>query len=199
MLIRPLHIQPFKAAIALAVLASVGQADAARTRPVSTDAPIHVTPAIGPAQGSVGLPAEGVDAERVFQGEPLEIPRAASTTTLPNGAELSPLPASAEFEPPVTGEVRGKLLLQAMADLPQVGVVSSNPSLTLDFWDDAASARSAVDDRASADLASPANGRSEAHSNVMIPLPMAAWSGLSVLGGVGIVGGLRRLKRRFTA
>jgi hypothetical protein len=88
-----------------------------------------------------------------------------------------------------------------MADLPQVGVVSSNPSLTLDFWDDAASARSAVDDRASgsADFASQANGRSEAHSNVMIPLPMAAWSGLSVLGGVGIVGGLRRLKRRSTA
>jgi hypothetical protein len=31
----------------------------------------------------------------------------------------------------------------------------------------------------------------------MIPLPMAAWSGLSVLGGCGFVAGLRKLARRF--
>ena len=36
-----------------------------------------------------------------------------------------------------------------------------------------------------------------AHANVMIPLPMAAWSGLSVLGGVGFVAGIRRAVRRF--
>jgi hypothetical protein len=69
----------------------------------------------------------------------------------------------------------------------------------LEFWDDSTSARSAVDDRAvgNVDPSSQGNARFGAHSNVMIPLPMAAWSALSVLGGMGFVAGARRVARRF--
>jgi hypothetical protein len=115
-------------------------------------------------------------------------------------AELSPLPAN-EFDAAATGQLRGKQLLQAMADLPQVGASANKSSLSLDFWDDASSARSAVDDRATeaSETATQANARSGAHSNVMIPLPTAAWSGLSVLAGAGLAGGLRRMGRRVFA
>ena len=85
-----------------------------------------------------------------------------------------------------------------MADLPQVGATGAKSALSLDFWDDSTSARSTIDDQATRPAESAqGNARLGAHSNVMIPLPMAAWSGLSVFGGVGFASGVRRMMRRF--
>jgi hypothetical protein len=56
-----------------------------------------------------------------------------------------------------------------------------------------------LDDRAngSAELGSASINRSGGQANVMIPVPLAAWSGLSVLGGLGLLAGVRRVVRRF--
>jgi len=143
--------------------------------------------------------ADGVDAEQALQIDAAAAKASVNAAPAASQAELSPLPAIQPFEAAAAGELRGKLLLQAMADLPQVGATANQSSLSLDFWDDASSARSAADDRATgATEAAQGNGRSGgAHSNVMIPLPMAAWSALSVFGGVGVVAGMRRAARRL--
>jgi hypothetical protein len=204
MLTRPSDISPLKTVLAIAVLAlTATQVEAAGARPGDPDLRVQV-PSTKEFDGGKSIGPDGIDAEQALRIDFAAGKSAAGAGLASSDAELSPLPTNQEFDAATTGEVRGKLLLQAMADLPQVGASANASSLSLDFWDDASSARSAVDDRASgaADSAqgnarSGAGAAAGAHSNVMIPLPMAAWSGLSVFGGVGFVAGVRRFARRF--
>jgi hypothetical protein len=201
MLTRPSDIPPLKTVLALALIAlAAGRADAARTRPASQDLQVQAAAAKEVNVGTGDVAADGVDAEQALQLDFAAARSAAVGSSATSDTDLSPLPTNQELDAASTGDVRGKLLLQAMADLPQVGTPANKSTLSLDFWDDAGSARSAVDDQASrTSEAAQANVRGIAgpHSNVMIPLPMAAWSGLSVFGGVGLVAGIRRAARRF--
>ena len=61
------------------------------------------------------------------------------------------------------------------------------------FWEDAADAEVLY---ASGDVASAAGGRG-AGANLVIPLPAAAWSGLSLMFGVSLMAGVRRLRNRL--
>jgi hypothetical protein len=200
MLSRPSPISPFKAVVAFAALTlAAAHAEAGRAWPASRDLGPQIVAAKEVDGVNRDFGADGVDAEQALRIDSVSTEAAVHDRLASSDAELSPLPANHEFDAAATGEVRGKLLLQAMADLPQVGASANRSSLFLDFWDDASSARSAVDDRASGTVdAAQANARSGGvHSNVMIPLPMAAWSALSVFGGVGFVTGMRRVARRF--
>jgi hypothetical protein len=192
--IRPLIVLAFTASTLVA-----SQAEAGRVRvEVGPELPIHV---LNEARqiSMAAMDADGhvIDAERVFQGD-ASPSRNVANAVATSGSGLSTLPSSDDLDASGTGELRGKELLRAMADLPQVGGTSDSSSLSLEFWDDATSARSAVDDRATgaAEFAVQGHVRAGAHSNVMIPLPMAAWSGLSVLGGMGFAAGVRRVARR---
>jgi hypothetical protein len=159
---------------------------------VRSNASTPVTP------GADQLTSHGVDAEKAFRSDTLS-GRSESTSSGPVQAPaLNPIATDGEFDSAPTGELRGKLLYRVMSDLPQVGSAAKTSPLRLDFWDDASSARSAIDERAlgTAELTAGGTGRLPGHSNVMIPLPTAAWSGLSVLGCVALAAGIRRLARR---
>jgi len=70
---------------------------------------------------------------------------------------------------------------------------STSSSALAQFWEQSASADFVFDQIASdggANAAGPGAG------NVLIPLPAAAWSALSVMGGVGVFAGIRRVFRR---
>jgi hypothetical protein len=194
-------LHPLKTVLALTVLAvAAGQAEAARTRSAAQDLGVQLPATKEVKSTEADVSPNGVDAEQALQIELGGAKAATGPGLATPDAELNPLPTDQTFESAGAAvELRGKLLLQAMADLPQVGASANKSSLSLDFWDDASSARSAIDDRASAaNEGAQGNPRAGgAHSNVMIPLPMAAWSGLSVLGGCGFVAGLRKLARRF--
>lgn len=193
MLTQPADIFPLKTLLAFAALALfTNAANAGRVRSAGQEPSVQVS--LAQQASASDVDADTIDAERVFQSDSAA-PRNSAISALAGNGELSTLPSSDEFNATGTGELRGKELHRAMADLPQVG--ASSNTLSLEFWDDATSARSAVDDRSvRAGEASQGNGRS-GHSNVMIPLPMAAWSALSVLGGVGFVSGIRKVARRF--
>jgi len=198
MLSRPSDIHPLKTVVALAALALVaGRAQAGHSRPAPHQAAVQVSSQKDVEAGEMEVAANGVDAERVFQGDSSSARATSSGAAGVASSDLSPLPASDAFDA-TSGEVRGRQLLRAMADLPQVGATSGKSSLSLDFWDDSTSARSAVDDRTPApDLTTQGNARLAAHSNVAIPLPMAAWSALSVFGGMGFTAAARRLAKRL--
>ena len=200
MFTRPSDIRPFKTALAFALLALLaGRAEAGRAAFPSTDVRVQVPSAKQVDEDEATVGSDGIDAEQALQVDFASTRTFANTRLASQDTELSALPTSQAFDEAATGEIRGKLLLQAMADLPQVGAAASYSSLSLDYWDDASSARTTVDNRArgAADSAQGNARGGDAHSNVMIPLPMAAWSGLSVFGGVGFVAGLRRISRRF--
>ena len=194
MLTRSSDILPLKTVLAFAALAFVAsQADAGRVRSAGQELAVHVSTEV--QANTSDMDAGAIDAERVFQNDS-SAPRTVASPAANAGSDLSPLPSSEAFEAAGAGELRGKVLLRAMADLPQVGGTSDR-SLSLEFWDDSATARSAVDDRA-VGAADQGNARAGAHSNVMIPVPMAAWSALSVLGGFGFAAGVRKLARRVS-
>lgn len=66
------------------------------------------------------------------------------------------------------------------------------------FWEDAAAPYSDFDyNDLVVELGGAAGGRGS--SNVLIPLPAAAWSGLSLLGGVSLMAGCRRLRQRLVS
>jgi len=196
----PSDIHPLKTVLALAALAFVtAPAEAGHARPSAPGFSVQAPTQQGVTASSTEVIANGVDAERAFQSDSSTARASINSNGAGTASDFSPLPASDDLDASATGEVRGRQLLRAMADLPQVGGNGAKSSLSLDFWDDPTSARSAVDDQAirPAESSTQGNARPGAHSNVMIPLPMAAWSGLSVFGGVGFVAGLRRLGRRF--
>ena len=78
--------------------------------------------------------------------------------------------------------------------LDTVVAESSTASAALaQFWEQSASA-DFVFDQSGSDAG--ANAAGVGAANVLIPLPAAAWSALSVMGGVGIFAGIRRAFRR---
>ena len=64
------------------------------------------------------------------------------------------------------------------------------------FWDDAIAADGDLDYNDLVVEVSTAGG-TRGGSNVMIPLPAAAWSALSVMGGVSLMAGLRKIRERL--
>jgi hypothetical protein len=70
---------------------------------------------------------------------------------------------------------------------------SASSNALAQFWEQSASADFVFDHTASDGSA---NGAVTGAENVLIPLPAAAWSALSVMGGVGAFAGIRRMFRR---
>jgi hypothetical protein len=143
------------------------------------------------AAGAVAQPAGEVDAELVFNGE--VSPRAVAGFAR-SGESLDVSDAEETgLVIPGSAELRGNGLMNTISAL-QSRPPRSAHALGLPWADDAdetdlSSFDIPVADAAAAGVA----GR----DNVLIPLPLASWSALSVLGGVGFVAGLRRMARRF--
>jgi len=193
------NFPPLTIAFALAAVVSLSGSRAQAGRAASS------SDGFGQIRQSAVAPSQtdrmdsALDAERVFRDGAAQA-RSAAAPSDADGSTLSPLPDSGELDSDVTGELTGKSLSRVLSALPRVGSDAS-PATLLAFWDDASSARSALDDRATAagELSSAAvqgAGHTGAQSNVMIPLPMAGWSGFSVLGGLGLFAGLRRIIQR---
>lgn len=66
----------------------------------------------------------------------------------------------------------------------------------LEFWEKSKSTRMDLEYNDAAPASADVRGAA-APGNVLIPLPAAAWSGLSMLGGMGVLAGIRRLRRKF--
>jgi len=187
------------AAFAVLVLAAT-RAEAGHAVSALEGQPLHILAASNPsgtAAERMSLSLNSLDVEKAFGSDSTTGGVAVSSTASAPSVALNSLPASGEVNPSSTGQLRARELFQVMSDLPQVGSPKRNaPAGALEFWDDASSARSTVDDRATgaADIAAQASGRS-GQQNVMIPLPPAAMSGLSVLAALALVGGVRRLTR----
>jgi hypothetical protein len=77
----------------------------------------------------------------------------------------------------------------------------SKSKALLTFWADSSSAADAgLDSGISAEAAAAAAATiatGSGPSSVLIPLPAAAWSALSVMGGVSVMAGFRKIRRRF--
>jgi len=75
------------------------------------------------------------------------------------------------------------------------------PKALLTFWaDSSAAADAGLDTGVSAEAAAAAAAAiatGSGPSSVLIPLPAAAWSALSVMGGVSVMAGFRKIRRRF--
>jgi len=198
---RTSHTRSLSLALALGTLALAGsQAHAGHVAPSQDGIPrmpvAHV--ADNASADLADLRPTGLDAERALQGVSPAAKPIKPQTTDERPANLSPLPANGVLDASPNVELRGKSLDWAMSDLPQVGSSPRTTALSLDFWDDATSARSAVDNRTIGPVESvPTNSARVAgnQSNVMIPLPAAALSALSVFGGIGCVAGMRRIIR----
>jgi hypothetical protein len=168
-----------------------------------------------------------VVAEQIFQGELVSaravatFSRNTQTFGMMDGDELEPLFTATGSGLDVSGsaDLTGRGLRNAVFALKSGGSVvestganSADPliaySVTGDdmdrrsfllFWEDAALPQGDFDYN---DLVvevagggAAAGGRATTH--VLIPLPAAAWSGLSVMGGVSLMAGLRKLRQRI--
>jgi hypothetical protein len=76
----------------------------------------------------------------------------------------------------------------------------AKPKALLSFWAESSAAEVGGDDSLSPEAAAAAAAALAAGtgpSNVLIPLPVASWSALSVLGGCGLFAGIKKMRRRF--
>jgi hypothetical protein len=128
-----------------------------------------------------------------------------------DGSDADPLAdggsSSDIFEP---ADLRGQELSNTIGALAGGGngnsgsgnarkTAGKKPAPSLTFWEDAAASDAdyaGVSPESAAALAA-AVAAGAGPANVLIPLPAAAWSALSVMGGVGALAGFRKIRRRL--
>ncbi len=95
-------------------------------------------------------------------------------------------------------DLRGKglsLTISALQNVsPSIRSARLSPA-TLDFWNETATDE--IDVTYEGVTAEFSTRNRVERPNVLIPLPAAAWSGLTVLGGVSLLAGARKIRRRF--
>jgi len=174
----------------------------------------------GFSNGSIELERIDDGAERIFQGELVSartvatFSRNTQTFGVNDGGGFQPLftVTGSGLEAGGSADLTGRDLSNAIVALQSGGRVVNGTGAAADplnvyavsgrgdagdqkfvlFWEDARAPYSDFDYN---DLVVEVSARGA--SNVLIPLPAAAWSGLTVMGGVGLMAGLRKLRRRL--